>query len=76
MTLSVATYAAPLTVVPATFFQPPKVYPVLDNVEPLFKVIPVVPVVYVASATLPVPPFTLYETEYCTPVHNAYKVLV
>ena len=59
VTLVVGTYADPLTVVPPTFFHPSNVYPTRDKVAPSFKVMPVAPVVYVASATDPVPPLTL-----------------
>ena len=45
VTLSEATYADPLTVVPARFFQPSNEYPVLDTLAPLLSVTPVLPVV-------------------------------
>ena len=45
VTLSEATYADPLTVVPARFFQPSNEYPVLETVAPLLSVTPVLPVV-------------------------------
>ena len=57
--------------VPTTFFQPSNVYPTRDKVAPSFKVMPVAPFVYVASATDPVPPLTLYEIEYEIPAQIA-----